>query len=60
MENARAIIDFAGQNNGTSVRDALYAGIYDKVMAHIETKRQEVALNLIAEPEEDEESTETQ
>jgi hypothetical protein len=52
MENARAIIDFAGQNNGTSVRDALYAGIHDKVMAHIEAKRQEVALSLIAKPEE--------
>jgi hypothetical protein len=54
MENARAIIDFAAQDNGTSMRDALYAGIHDKIMAHIEAKKQEVALNLIVPNEQDE------
>ena len=62
MENARAIIDYAMQDNGTAVRDALYAGIQDKVLAHIEAKKQEVALNMLVKPEEDteEENTETQ
>lgn len=53
MENARAIIDYAAQDNGTAVRDALYAGIHDKITAHIEAKKQEVALNLIVKPEEE-------
>jgi hypothetical protein len=53
MENARAIIDFAAQDNGTAMRDALYAGIHDKISAHIEAKKQEVALNLIVKPEEE-------
>lgn len=60
MENARAIIDYASQENGTGVRDALYAGIYDKISAHIENKKQEVALNMLVKQEEDDESTETQ
>ena len=63
MENARAIIDYAMQDNGTAVRDALYAGIQDKVLAHIEAKKQEVALNMLVKPEETEDSeedTETQ
>ena len=62
MDNARAIIDYAMQDNGTAVRDALYAGIQDKVLAHIEAKKQEVALNMLVKPEEDteEENTETQ
>jgi hypothetical protein len=54
MENARAIIDFAAQDNGTAMRDALYAGIHDKIAAHIEAKKQEVALNLIVPNEQDE------
>ena len=62
MDNAKAIIDYAMQDNGTAVRDALYAGIQDKVLAHIEAKKQEVALNMLVKPEEDteEENTETQ
>lgn len=62
MENAKAIIDYAMQDNGTAVRDALYAGIQDKILAHIEAKKQEVALNMLVKPEETEEedTTETQ
>jgi hypothetical protein len=61
MENARQIIDYASQENGTGVRDAMYAGIYDKISAHIEAKKQEVALNMLVKPEEsEEENTETQ
>ena len=52
MDNAKAIIDYAMQDNGTGVRDALYAGIQDRVMAHIEAKKQEVALSMLVKPEE--------
>jgi len=52
MDKARAIIDYAAQDNATSMRDAMYSAIQDKVMAHIEAKKQEVALNLISNPKE--------
>lgn len=52
MEKARAIIDYAAQDNATGMRDAMYAALQDRVMAHIETKKQEVALNLISNPKE--------
>ena len=55
MDNARAIIDYATQDNATGMRDAMYAALQDRVMAHIEAKKQEVALNLISNPEEEEE-----
>jgi hypothetical protein len=57
MEKARAIIDYASQDNGVAMRDALYSGIQDRVMAHIEAKKQEIALNLLKHPEEPELAT---
>jgi hypothetical protein len=54
MDKARAIIDYATQDNATGMRDAMYAALQDRVMAHIEAKKQEVALNLISNPEEEE------
>ena len=51
MDKARAIIDYASQDNATAMRDAMYASLQDRVMAHIEAKKQEVALNLISNPE---------
>lgn len=51
MEKARAIIDYAAQDNATGMRDAMYASLQDRVMAHIEAKKQEIALNLISNPE---------
>ena len=50
-DNTRAIVDFAYDENGKEFRDALYASIHDKVSAHIELKKQEIARNLIAQPE---------
>jgi hypothetical protein len=41
------IIDYAMDGNGAEFRNALYASIHDKVSAHIETKKQEIAQNLI-------------
>ena len=60
MEKAKAIIDYAYDDNGKEMRDALYSAIQDKVMAHIEAKKQEIAQNLIRTPEEntEEESSE--
>jgi len=43
----RSIIDYAMDDNGTEFRKALYASIHDKVTAHIEAKKQEIAQNLL-------------
>jgi hypothetical protein len=50
-EKTRSIIDYAEQDAGSEVRNALYAAIQDKVMDHIEAKKQEIAQNLIAQPD---------
>jgi hypothetical protein len=47
-DTTKAIIDFAADDNGAGMRDALYSAIQDKVMAHIDAKKQEIAQNLIA------------
>jgi hypothetical protein len=64
MDNARAIIDYAAQDNASAMRDAMYASLQDRVMAHIEAKKQEVAMSLISPQEDDEneveDETETQ
>jgi len=52
MGETRNIIDYAMDDNGVEFRNALYASIHDKVTAHIEAKKQEVAQNLIAQPDE--------
>lgn len=50
-ETTRAIVDFADQDNASEMRNALYAAIQDKVMAHIDAHKQEVAKNLITPQE---------
>jgi hypothetical protein len=53
----RQIIDYAQEDNGVEFRNALYASIHDKVSAHIDAKKQEIAHSLIspqAEVEQDE------
>jgi hypothetical protein len=52
-DTTKAIIDFAADDNGAEMRNALYSAIQDKVMAHIDAKKQEIAQNLIS-PREDE------
>ena len=47
MSNTRAIIDYAMDDNGKEVRDALYAEIHDRVMAHIEAKKMELAGGML-------------
>ena len=47
-EHTRQIIDDAQEDNGVEFRNALYASIHDKVTAHIDAKKQEIAQNLIS------------
>ena len=47
MDKARAIIDYAHKDEGTQAREALYQAINDKVMAHIDAKKMEIAQNLL-------------
>lgn len=57
-DNTRAIVDFAYDENGKEFRDALYSAIHDRVSAHIDLKKQEIARNLIAQPQEVEDQEE--
>jgi len=54
----RSIIDYAMDDNGTEFRKALYASIHDKVTAHIEAKKQEIAHNLLGVQQEEEQEYE--
>jgi hypothetical protein len=49
----RQIIDYAQEENGVEFRNSLYSAIHDKVSAHIDAKKQEIAQNLIAPNEPD-------
>jgi uncharacterized Rossmann fold enzyme len=49
----KGIIDYAMDDNGVEFRNALYSSIQDKVNAHIEAKKVEIAQNLISQPEEE-------
>jgi len=44
----RKIIDYAYEDEGTKFRDALYTDISDRVHAHIDAKKLEIAQSLIA------------
>jgi hypothetical protein len=48
----RNLIDYAMDDDGVKFREALYASIHDKVSAHIEAKKQEIASTLVAMPSE--------
>ena len=51
MSNTRNIIDFAYNDQGSEMRDALYAEIHDRVMSHIEAKKQELAQSILSQEE---------
>ena len=57
MDKARAIIDYAQNDEGTQAREALYQAINDRVMAHIESQKQEIAKGLLQPQEHDPLST---
>ena len=52
MELARGIIDYAENDDAKGMRDAFYAALQDKVMAHIENHKMQVAKNLFTSEEE--------
>jgi len=54
------IIDYAMDDNGVEFRKALYASIHDKVTAHIEAKKQEIANNLLGVHSKEEQETEVE
>ena len=58
--NTRNIIDFAYNDQGSEMRDALYAEIQDRVHSHIEMKKQEIAHGLVTQEEDFETSVETE
>ena len=62
LTEARAIIDYAQEDSAKDFRDAFYSALQDKVLAHIESHKQELARTLVtqeeAEKDEDEESSE--
>lgn len=45
--DTRQIIDYAVADNAKEMRDALYAGIHDRVMQHLDAKKIEVARGII-------------
>jgi hypothetical protein len=56
-ETTRQIVDYADDGDAKNMRDALYSAIQDRVMAHIESHKQQIAKTLIA-PKESEDSIE--
>lgn len=42
----RTIVDYAEQDQAKEMRDAFYSALQDRVMAHIENKKIEVAKNM--------------
>ena len=58
MEIEKSIIDYAMDEDGVQFRNALYASIQDKVSAHIEAAKQNLARNLITTEEVSEEDEE--
>jgi hypothetical protein len=49
----KQLIDFAQDDNGVEFRNALYASIHDKVTAHIDAKKEEIAQTLVAPQEQE-------
>jgi len=56
----KGIIDYAMDDNGVEFRNALYSSIQDKVNAHIEAKKVEIAQGLIGQPEEEDEEMQSE
>ena len=44
--DTRQIVDFADEDKAKEMRDAFYSALQDKVMAHIEAKKMEVAQTM--------------
>jgi hypothetical protein len=53
--STRDLIDFAQDGNAVEFRNALYSDIHDRVTAHIEAKKKEIAGSIFDQNEEVEE-----
>jgi hypothetical protein len=51
METSRQIVDYAETDNAIEMRNALYSALHDRVRAHIETHKVEVAKQLMNPPD---------
>jgi len=61
--STRNIIDYAMDDDGVKFREALYAQIHDKVSAHVQAAKEQMAKNLItpeAEIDSEQETTESE
>lgn len=58
--DTRAIIDYAINDDAKAMRDALYASIHDRVNAHIQAQKQQVAQSLFPEESDEVESEEVE
>jgi hypothetical protein len=47
----RTIVDLADEDQAKEMRDAFYSALHDKVMAHIEAKKMEIAQNMFNVPD---------
>jgi len=50
-DTTRNLIDYAAQDDAVNFRAALYSAIHDRVTAHIEAKKQEIAQGLVTQEE---------
>ena len=50
-DTTRNLIDYAAQDDAVNFRAELYAAIHDRVTAHIEAKKQEIAQSLVTQEE---------
>jgi hypothetical protein len=50
--STRNIIDYAFDGDGTKFREELYGSIHDRISAHIESKKQEIARDFVGQNEE--------
>ena len=50
-DTTRNLIDYAAQDDAVNFRAELYAAIHDRVTAHIEAKKQEIAQGLLNQEE---------
>ena len=50
-DTTRNLIDYAAQDDAVNFRAELYAAIHDRVSAHIEAKKQEIAQGLLNQEE---------
>lgn len=55
--DTRQIVDYAENDQAKEMRDAFYSALQDRVMAHIEAKKMEVAKSMFSQQEQPEEES---